>query len=141
MKTLPHSSAKGTAYSLFDIVRSVGRADLLTCASFLTMASLNIHAQQIDFAEERKAVVRHYRFVGDHREELAVYYRRCSRSLDPAAIDRSISRILDIFKNDEGRTFYFLYGIYPADADAVIKGNILRQFPHDPFRDNYCFPV
>ena len=38
--------------------------------------------------------------IGDHREELAVYYRRCSRSLDPAAIDRSISRILDIFSND-----------------------------------------
>ena len=69
MKTMPHSSAKGTAYSLFDIVRSVGRDDLLICASFLTMASLNVHAQQIDFAEERKAVVRHYRFVGDHREE------------------------------------------------------------------------
>ena len=38
--------------------------------------------------------------IGDHREELAVYYRHCSRSLDPAAIDRSISRILDIFSND-----------------------------------------
>jgi hypothetical protein len=34
--------------------------------------SLNVyyfHAQELDFAKERKAVVRHYKFVGNHREE------------------------------------------------------------------------
>ena len=38
--------------------------------------------------------------IGDHRDELSIYYRRCSRSLDPTVIERSISRILDIFSND-----------------------------------------
>ena len=33
------------------------------------LALLPAFAQKIDFAKERKAVVKHYRFVGDHREE------------------------------------------------------------------------
>ena len=33
------------------------------------IALLTATAQKIEFAKERKAVVRHYRFVGDHREE------------------------------------------------------------------------
>ena len=32
-------------------------------------ALLPIAAQEIDFAKERKATVKHWRFVGDHREE------------------------------------------------------------------------
>jgi hypothetical protein len=35
----------------------------------LLAAAPRARGQQIDFAGERKAVVRHYRFVGDHREE------------------------------------------------------------------------
>ena len=38
-------------------------------ALVLAMAVLPAFAQKIDFAKERKAVVKHYRFVGDHREE------------------------------------------------------------------------
>ena len=37
----------------------------VACAAALLPAA----AQKIDFAKERKAVVKHYRFVGDHREE------------------------------------------------------------------------
>ena len=38
--------------------------------------------------------------IVDYREELAAIYRKVSRSLEPAAIERSIGRILDIFSND-----------------------------------------
>lgn len=38
--------------------------------------------------------------IWDYREELAAIYRKVSRSLEPAAIERSIGRILDIFSND-----------------------------------------
>lgn len=38
--------------------------------------------------------------IADYREELSGYYRRVSRSLEPAAIERSIGRILDCFSND-----------------------------------------
>ena len=38
--------------------------------------------------------------IADYREELASYYKKVSRSLEPAAIERSIGRILDIFSND-----------------------------------------
>ena len=38
-----------------------------TCLFSLVL--LPAFAQKIDFAKERKAVVKHYRFVGDHREE------------------------------------------------------------------------
>lgn len=38
--------------------------------------------------------------ITNYREELAAYYRRCSRSSEPAVIEHSITRILDIFSND-----------------------------------------
>lgn len=38
--------------------------------------------------------------ISDYREELAGYYRRLSRSGDRAAIERSLSRIMDLFSND-----------------------------------------
>ena len=38
--------------------------------------------------------------IVDYREELTAIYRKVSRSLEPAAIERSIGRILDIFSND-----------------------------------------
>ena len=38
--------------------------------------------------------------IADYREELASYYKKVSRSLEPAVIERSIGRILDIFSND-----------------------------------------
>lgn len=38
--------------------------------------------------------------IVDYREELTAIYRKVSRSLEPAAIERSIERILDIFSND-----------------------------------------
>ena len=40
---------------------------LLGAAAFALVGATN--AQQIDFSKEKKAVVKHYRFVGDHREE------------------------------------------------------------------------
>jgi uncharacterized iron-regulated protein len=32
-------------------------------------AAQSAFAQKIEFAKEKKAVVKHYRFVGDHKEE------------------------------------------------------------------------
>ena len=36
------------------------------CSGFAASTAL---AQKIEFSKEKKAVVKHYRFVGDHREE------------------------------------------------------------------------
>ena len=41
----------------------------LTCTVLLACGASCAFAQQIDFAREKKAVVKHYRFVGDHHEE------------------------------------------------------------------------
>ena len=38
--------------------------------------------------------------IGDYKDELAAFYRRLSRSGDPAVIERSIERMLDIFSNN-----------------------------------------
>lgn len=38
--------------------------------------------------------------ISDYREELSGYYRRLSRSGDKEAIERSLTRILDLFSND-----------------------------------------
>ena len=47
----------------------------MKCAASVLAAALSVFAvqtasaQKIEFAKEKKAVVKHYRFVGDHREE------------------------------------------------------------------------
>lgn len=38
--------------------------------------------------------------IGDYRGEMERYYRRLSRSSDPAAVQERVLRILDIFNND-----------------------------------------
>ena len=44
---------------------------LITSAAALALlvAVPQAQAQQIDFGKEKKAVVKHWRFAGDHREE------------------------------------------------------------------------
>ena len=38
--------------------------------------------------------------IGDYRKEMASYYGRVMRSLDPGDVDRRIQRLLDIFSNE-----------------------------------------
>ena len=38
--------------------------------------------------------------IGDHREELTRLYSRAARTDDPARIERSVARVLDIFSNE-----------------------------------------
>ena len=38
--------------------------------------------------------------IGDHREELTRLYSRAARTDDPAKIERSVARVLDIFSNE-----------------------------------------
>ena len=38
--------------------------------------------------------------IGDHREELMLLYSRAARTDDPAKIERSVARVLDIFSNE-----------------------------------------
>ena len=38
--------------------------------------------------------------ISDYREELAAYYRRISRSSNPATIEERIARMMDLFNND-----------------------------------------
>jgi hypothetical protein len=38
--------------------------------------------------------------IGDYRKEMANYYGRVMRSLDPDDVDRRIQRLLDIFSNE-----------------------------------------
>ena len=38
--------------------------------------------------------------IGDYRAEMATYYGRVMRSLDPGDVDRRIQRLLDIFSNE-----------------------------------------
>ena len=45
------------------------KSKTLHFAFAIAMTVVSSFAQKIDFAKERKAVVKHYRFVGDHREE------------------------------------------------------------------------
>ena len=44
-------------------------ATYFVVAAFSVFAAHTVSAQKIEFAKEKKAVVKHYRFVGDHREE------------------------------------------------------------------------
>ena len=44
-------------------------AAAVACAALSVFAPQPAQAQKIEFAKEKKAVVKHYRFVGDHREE------------------------------------------------------------------------
>ena len=44
-------------------------ATYFVVAAFSVFAAHMASAQKIEFAKEKKAVVKHYRFVGDHREE------------------------------------------------------------------------
>ena len=45
------------------------KSKTLHFAFAIAMTVVSSFAQKIDSAKERKAVVKHYRFVGDHREE------------------------------------------------------------------------
>ena len=38
--------------------------------------------------------------IGDYRSEMATYYGRVMRSLNPSDVDRRIQRLLDIFSNE-----------------------------------------
>ena len=52
------------------IANSVKRtATVAFAAALSTFAVQTVSAQKIEFAKEKKAVVKHHRFVGDHREE------------------------------------------------------------------------
>ena len=60
--------------------------------------------------------------IGEYREELAFYYRRVSRSLEPAAIEHSIGRILDIFSND--------LNVNIARVNAAVSALVSDPFPY-----------
>ena len=54
-------------------------ASVLAAVALSGFAASTALAQKIEFSKEKKAVVKHYRFVGDHREE-SMWSALCSGS-------------------------------------------------------------
>ena len=60
--------------------------------------------------------------IADYREELAGYYRRLSRSMEPSTIERSIDRILDCFSND--------LNVNIARVNAAVRALVAEPSPY-----------